>query len=222
MEIVDLSHRLHSGMQVYPGDPAVVIEPALHAETDWVNVLSVHMGSQSGTHIDSPFHVLNELATLDQIPLQRFIGKWVLVDATGLAPREVIPHERFAAHSYNEGDVVLVRTDWSDFFGSEKYLAHPFPSQESLQFLLDHNVRTIALDFLSLDRTPDNPSEATLENHYLWSNANGIIGENFTNFRSLSDATPFISLLPLNMGASDGGPVRAVAISDWNARSRLD
>jgi len=74
-------------------------------------------------------------------------------------------------------------------------------------------VRTIALDFLSLDMTPENSADAKLDNHYLWSRADGVIGENFTNFASLTNATPFISLLPLNMGASDGGPVRAVAIS---------
>ena len=218
MEIIDLSHQLHTGMQVYPGDPPVVIEPILHAETDWVNVLSVHMGSQSGTHIDSPFHVLNELATLDQIPLQRFIGRWSLVDATGLSPREAIPHERFTKAAYEEGSIVLVRTDWSRHFGTAEYLAHPYPTLESLQYLLDQGVRTIVLDFLSLDMTPENPADAKLENHYLWSKANGIIGENFTNLDKLTEATPFISLLPLNMGASDGGPVRAVALSSLSSR----
>ncbi len=218
MKIIDLSHPLHTGMQVYPGDPEVVIEPVLHVESDWVNVLSVHMGSQSGTHVDSPFHVLNELATLDQIPLQRFLGPWVLVDATGLAPRQAIPHERFTRETYTENSIVLIHTNWSNYFGTHQYLAHPYPNLESLQYLLDQGVRTIALDFLSLDRTPETASEATLENHYLWSRANGIIGENFTNFASLNTDTPFISLLPLNMGASDGGPVRAVALSSLGDR----
>ena len=214
MEIVDLSHPLHTGMQVYPGDPQVVIEPILHAETDWVNVLSVHMGSQSGTHVDSPFHVLNELPTLDQIPLQRFVGKWVLIDATGLSPRQSIPHECFTRENFEPDSIVLVRTDWSEHFGTSKYLEHPYPTLESLVFLLEKGVRTIALDFLSLDMTPANPADAKLDAHYLWSKAGGVIGENFMNLRSLTNATPFVALLPLNMGASDGGPVRAVALSD--------
>ena len=96
--------------------------------------------------------------------------------------------------------------------------SHPYPTLESLQYLLDQGVRTIVLDFLSLDMTPENPADAKLENHYLWSKANGIIGENFTNLGKLTGATPFISLLPLNMGASDGGPVRAVALSSLSSR----
>jgi kynurenine formamidase len=213
MAIVDCSHSLHSGMQVYPGDPLVTIAPALHAASDGVNVLSLHMGSQSGTHVDSPFHVRDDLATLDQLPLSRFIGRGIVVDATGLAPRQEIPHERFAAHDFTGTPIVLVRTDWSDHYGTDHYLAHPYPGVAALSWLLEQGVRSIALDFLSLDMTPDNPADAALTNHYLWSEAGGIIGENLTNLRSVTSETPFFSLLPLNLGASDGAPVRAVAFS---------
>ena len=37
--IVDLTHVLHSGIQVYPGDPQVEISQALNVEKDFVNVL---------------------------------------------------------------------------------------------------------------------------------------------------------------------------------------
>ena len=213
MTIVNCSHVLHTGMQVYPGDPTVTISPALHADVDGVNVLSLHIGSQSGTHVDSPFHVRNDLLTLDQLPLERFVGRCVVVDATGLAPRALIPHERFTAVDYGDASIVLVRTDWSDYFGTEHYLAHPYPSAESLRFLLDLGIRSIALDFLSLDCTPEDITAAQLTNHYLWSEAGGVIGENLTNLRSVTPATPYFSFLPLNLGASDGAPVRAVAYS---------
>ena len=39
----------------------------------------------------------------------------------------------------------------------------------------------------------------------------GIIGENFTNVKAITVARPHISMLPLNLGASDGAPVRAIA-----------
>ena len=213
MKIVDLSHEVRTGMQVYPGDPEVVIEPALNVDEHGVNVLSLHLGSQSGTHLDSPFHVLNELETLDKLDLSRFIGRACVVNATGLAPRSEIPHERFTDVSYSGCTIVLVRTDWSDHFGSEHYLAHPYPTLESLQYLLDLGIRTIALDFLSLDRTPENPKDATLENHYLWSRENGIIAENLTNLRNVDEQTPFASLLPIKLGASDGAWIRAIALS---------
>lgn len=216
MQIVDLSHELRSGMQVYPGDPQVVITSALNVDEHGVNVLSLHLGSQSGTHLDSPFHVLNELAPLDELDLRRFVGRACLVDATGLSPRSEIPHERFSTLDLANCSIVLVRTDWSDHFGTGTYLAHPYPSAASLEFLLARGISTIALDFLSLDRTPDDPADATLENHYLWCRANGIIAENLTNLRSVTAETPFVSLLPINLGASDGALIRAVALSGFD------
>ena len=213
MQIVDLSHELRSGMQVYPGDPEVVITPALNVDEHGVNVLSLHLGSQSGTHLDSPFHVLNELETLDELDLRRFVGRACVVDATGLGRRSEIPHERFSEVDYVGCSIVLVRTDWSDYFGTSTYLAHPYPSPSSLEFLLARGISTIGLDCLSLDRTPEDPGRITLENHYLWCRANGIIAENLTNLRSITAETPYVSLLPIKLGASDGALIRAVALS---------
>jgi len=110
--IVDLSHILHSGLQVYPGDPEVEIIQALNVENDYVNVLSVHMGSQSGTHIDSPYHVFTDGKKLSEIPLESFIGPGVVIDATGLNDRQEIPSERFTAIDVMHASIALIRTDW--------------------------------------------------------------------------------------------------------------
>lgn len=216
MQVVDLTHELRSGVQVYPGDPEVTMTPALTVGDHGVNVLSLHLGSQSGTHVDAPFHVLDELATLEELDLARFVGRAAVVDATGLDPRSEIPHRRFGETDYEGCSIVLVRTDWSDYFGTPTYLAHPYPAPSSLEFLLARGVSAIALDCLSLDRTPDDPGEACLDNHYLWCRANGIIAENLTNLRSVSAETPYVSLLPMRLGPSDGAPIRAIAFSGFD------
>ena len=79
----DLSHPLRSGMPVYPGDPQVAIAPALTVAVEGVNVLGLHLGSQSGTHVDAPYHVDDALPDLDALPLERFVGPAVLLDARG-------------------------------------------------------------------------------------------------------------------------------------------
>ena len=209
--IVDLSHILHSGLQVYPGDPEVEIIQALNVESDYVNVLSVHMGSQSGTHIDSPYHVFTDGKKLNEIPLESFMGPGVVIDATGLNDRQEIPSQRFTTTDLTHASIALVRTDWSQYFGTDKYKAHPYPNIESLEYLRSHGISTIALDFLSLDRTPADGEEFTLVNHYFWSEGNAIIGENFTNLAAIRVERPIVSMLPLNLGPSDGAPVRAIA-----------
>ncbi|NRQ40428.1 hypothetical protein HII36_52725, partial [Nonomuraea sp. NN258] len=97
MELVDLSVPIESGMPVYPGDPEVSIGPALTVARDGVNVLGLHLGSQAGTHVDAPFHIDDSLPTLDELPLSRFLGPAVVVDARGLAPGSPVGAEYFAA-----------------------------------------------------------------------------------------------------------------------------
>lgn len=212
MEIVDLSHVIETGMQVFPGDPEVCIQTALTVEDAGVNVLAVSMGSQSGTHVDSPFHVRNDLPTLDQITLDRFIGPFTLINASTVGTRETIPHELFEVVEKFE-PIVLVRTDWSDHFNTPHYLAHPVLSLATITYLLQQGVRTIGLDFLSLDATPHDVTTMTLDNHYCWSEAGGVIVENLTNLRSITTTTNWVSLLPLRLGATDGAPIRAIAFA---------
>jgi kynurenine formamidase len=169
------------------------------------------MGSQSGTHVDSPFHVFADGKKLSEVDLSHFVGTGVVIDATGLSDRQEIPTDRFTSTDVSGASIALVRTDWSQYFGSDKYLAHPFPNIESLEYLKNNGITTIALDFLSLDRTPGAGEDFTLVNHYFWSQGDGIIGENFTNLKAISVTRPHISMLPLNLGASDGAPVRAIA-----------
>jgi arylformamidase len=209
--IVDLSHVLRTGIQIYPGDPQVEISQALNVEKDFVNVLAVNMGSQSGTHVDSPFHVFADGKKLNEVDLSHFIGTGVVINATGLSNRQEIPTECFTGTDVQGATIAIVRTDWSQYFGTDRYLAHPYPNIESLDYLKKNGITTIALDFLSLDRTPGTGEDFTLDNHYFWSQGDGIIGENFTNIAAISVSRPLIIMLPLNLGASDGAPVRAIA-----------
>lgn len=210
MRIVDLSHELVTGMQVYPGDPAVSINEVLTVADDGVSVRSVHIGSQSGTHVDAPLHVLGDGLPLDALPLEQFLGPAHVVRALGLAENATIPDACFEGIPPGISKVI-VETGWSTHFGSPVYLRHPAPSIDALRHLLDHGVRTIALDVLSLDLTPSPGDEGSFANHWLWSAAGGVICENLNNVASIEVDDPWLSILPIHLGASDGAPVRAVA-----------
>ncbi|KAI9026984.1 cyclase family protein [Hyaloraphidium curvatum] len=213
--IVDLSFEIHTGMMVYPGDPEVEISQALTVGKDGVNVLRVHMGSQSGTHLDSPYHVDDSFAKLDELPLDRFLGRAVVVDARAYSrERSEIPWEAFrpVEAELGPGTIVLLRTDWSDrYFGTHKYLAHPYPSREAIERLVALGVRTIGLDVLSLDRTPDGGDDFSLVNHKVFAEPGGVIVENMTNLGAIDAPGALVSVLPLKLGPSDGAPIRAVA-----------
>lgn len=213
----DLSHPLRTGMPVYPGDPAVAVGPALTVAADGVNVLGLHLGSQSGTHVDAPFHVDDALPDLDALPLERFVGPAVLLDVREAAPRAELGARVLdrVADRLRPGVVLLVVTGWSRHWGTEEYLAHPWLSPGLSRRIVDLGVRTLGIDALSVDVTPDGGATA-LPSHQVLCGAHVVIAENLTGLAALLDAQRDgsmidVSLLPLRIEHGDGAPVRAVA-----------
>ncbi|AUG77857.1 cyclase [Kitasatospora sp. MMS16-BH015] len=155
--LLDLTHPVTSGMPVYPGDPEVLLEPALTTATAGVNVLALHLGSQSGTHVDAPYHVDVTWPTLDGLPLSLFTGPAVLADLRGLAPRTAVTPDQLAPalDLLTPGAVLLLATGWARHWGTDHYLAHPYLSPEAAAAIAAAGVRTVGMDALNIDRTPD-------------------------------------------------------------------
>lgn len=209
MELIDLSVPIASGMPVYPGDPDVAIGPALTAARDGVNVLALHLGSQSGTHVDAPFHVDDALPDLDELPLERFVGPAVTVDARGLGPGAPIGPGFFRGVT---GRIVLVATGWSAHWATPAYLDHPHLTEEAARLLVERGVRTVGIDALSVDPTPAEDFPA----HRVLCGAHAVIAENLTGLDRLLEAQAAgraveVSMLPIRLAGADGAPVRAVA-----------
>ncbi|WP_327067465.1 cyclase family protein [Kitasatospora sp. NBC_01250] len=241
--LIDLTHQVTTGMPVYPGDPEVALRPALTTDTAGVNVLSVHLGSQSGTHVDAPYHVDVTWPTLDGLPLSRFTGPAVVADLRALPARTPVTPDQLAPalERLTPGAILLLATGWPRFWGTERYLAHPYLTPEAAEAIVAAGVRTLGVDALSVDATPDpgpaDPAVAVLlaglaDEHdtapvaeapllaahriLLGAEGGGVIAENLTDLTALLEAQArekpiSLSLFPLRLAAADGAPVRAVA-----------
>ncbi|MFF5259320.1 cyclase family protein [Actinomadura viridis] len=218
VELLDLSVPVLSGMPVYPGDPEVVVAPALTVANSGVNVRRLHMGSQSGTHVDAPYHVDDLLPRLEDLPLERFTGPAVVADARGLPPRTPIGPEILPA-GLRPGVVLLIATGWSRHWGTADVLAHPYPAAETAEAIVAAGVRTVGIDALSVDRTPPpGDGEFSLDAHRVLCGAGAVIAENLTGLDRLLEAQADgrrveVSLFPIRL-EGDGAPVRAVARID--------
>lgn len=82
MKIIDLSMTLSSDMKVYPGDPEVKIEVVHDYEKESWRLRALTMGSHTGTHVDAFSHMHKDLESLDNIPLDRFMGQSMVVKET--------------------------------------------------------------------------------------------------------------------------------------------
>ncbi|WP_377269894.1 cyclase family protein [Peterkaempfera sp. SMS 1(5)a] len=214
--LVDLSVPVFTGMPVYPGDPEVSMAPALRAADDGVNVLRLHLGSQSGTHVDAPYHVDDTWPTLEGLPLDLFTGPAVVADVRGLEPAAAITPDHLAAAlpRLGPGVILVLCTGWAAHWETDRYAAHPWLTTEAAQAVVDTGTRTVAVDALSVD--PSLEAGTALPAHRILCGAGAVIAENLTNLGPVAEADAAgvpveLSLFPLRLTASDGAPVRAVA-----------
>lgn len=213
--VIDLSVPLNADTQVYPGDP--VLEFSVHStiERDGFHLLNVSMGSQTGTHVDAPFHFSETGLKIDEVPLDRFVGTGVIVDARAAGARGSIGWEYIApiANQITPGCIVILHTGWSAHFGTATYFDNPYLDAEACLRLIDLGVRTFAIDAINIDETPDETHPGVgFPVHHLIADVGGVICENMTNVAAIDFERPMISLLPLAFEAADGAPIRAVAI----------
>lgn len=214
IDLIDLSHPLTTGMQIYPGDPAVALRPAATIGEDGCNVTQVSMGSHSGTHADAPFHFFADGARIGDLPLDLFAGPAVVIDATGRADREPIDWTALRPYAGRlaPGTIALVRTDWSRHYGTARYLDHPYLTADAARGLVDLGVRTLGVDTLNPDETPDGThSGGGWPAHRTVLGAGGVIIENLCHLDLVDTSRAWFGAFPLPLHGADGAPVRAVA-----------
>ena len=235
----DLSVPLRTGMPVYPGDPEVRIASALTVEADGANVLSLGLGSHSGTHADAPLHVGDGWAALDELPLSLFGGVAEIVDVrdvarggaitaahlAGIAPAGSAGEPGKPGYRDSPEKILLLHTGCAAAWGTEEYLKHPWLEAAAAQLIVDRGYRAVGLDALSVDPSspgaPDgnqhgDPAGGGFPAHAILAGNGCIIVENLTGLEQVQRATDAGSdvelfLFPLNIPGADGAPIRAVA-----------
>ncbi|MBG0564555.1 cyclase family protein [Actinoplanes aureus] len=213
--VVDLSVPVGPGTQVYPGDPEVRFTRHATVGRDGYNLLHLDLGSQSGTHVDAPYHFRDDAPRIDELDLRLFTGPGALLDVRGMGARERITWEHLApaAGGLTPGTIVLLCTGWSAHYGTPAYYDHPYLDADACRRLLDLGIRTFCVDAVNLDETPDDrhPGDG-YPVHHLIAAAGGVIGENFRNLELVDFPSPLVSCLPIALEGADGAPVRAVAM----------
>src|SRR5262252_3112953 len=84
MTIYDVTLPISKDLAVFPGDPAIRIERKAQIGKNGAkcNVSRYSFGSHTGTHIDPPFHFIEDGITVDRLPLELLIGRARVVEVT--------------------------------------------------------------------------------------------------------------------------------------------
>ena len=112
------------------------------------------MGS-CGTYLDAPFHFVEDGADLANLPLQKLVLPGQIIDCTKVSPRGEITAGVLAEYEVRTGHAILLRTDFSKFWGTEEYRQHPFLVESGVTYLVEHKVGLVGIDGLILDDSRD-------------------------------------------------------------------
>jgi len=201
LKLVDLSHLIEDSMPVYPGDPKTDLVQIKYLSSDEYNNHRLSIGMHSGTHIDSPMHLLDSYQHVSELPLASFTGEGCVLDVRNQPVIELKP-EYDTTVKLNS--IVLLYTGFDKYYGTKEYYEnHPCMDIELCKFLIEKKVKMVGMDIPSPDIYPFEIHKFLLKN-------NIYILENLTNLDQLLDARFEVIAFPLRIKA-DSSITRAVA-----------
>ena len=211
-KIVDLSWEFTAETPIYPGDPEPSVTVATTLENEGYNLSTLVMGTQTGTHVDAPYHFSNSGETIDNMELDFFLGEAVVVRVTDKKADEAITLEDIEPYKEEicEGKIVLFNTNWYKTRGTDEFFHHPYVNGDVAKYLVDNGVRFIGIDTINADQTGGTEFPV----HDLFSEKRLMIGENWAFFDQIDFERPYIIALPMKLIGCDGSPERFADIAD--------
>ncbi|AGX44178.1 cyclase family protein [Clostridium saccharobutylicum] len=212
MKVNDLTHIISSNMPVFPGTEQPILEKVSTIEKDGFRESKITMCSHTGTHVDSPAHMLDDGNYLDELSIENFIGSAIIVDFSNQNKNLIeISDFKLYDEKINQVDFIILKTGWSKYWGqSNYYKGFPSLSEECAKWLSKFNLKGIGIDAISIDSI----ESTTFPIHKILMKKNIIIIENLTNIDSIINESFILSIMPLKNKDADGSPVRAISIEN--------
>lgn len=163
---IDLSVSVDTSTKSPPSTDLTVDLTRYHRGPGFWQVSSVSMGLHTGAHIDSPLHCYEDGITTAEIPLDRVCGDAVIIDCTNIGQSEPVDAKALeaAAKDVREGDIILIRTDWTDqAYGDfpHYFVDSPYLTVDAAEWLVSKRPSAVGFDFFEeyCARLPDFGSE---------------------------------------------------------------
>jgi len=104
--VIDLSKKIDSAIEIFSkenySDPALKITTWCTVEEQGYRVSEIHMGTQTGTHIDAPSHFINGGANLESLSPSDMIGRYLYIDLNSS------PDDRDITEIYNSEPAIFL------------------------------------------------------------------------------------------------------------------
>jgi len=206
MKIYDISMEISLKMPVYKGKkdkrPVFRTVSTLKTGTSYETRLDISL--HTGTHMDSPLHMIEGGENIESISLEQVITRCRVIDLTDV--EEKITKIDLETKEICENDFILLKTKNS----TENILEGNFIylDKTGAEYLRDKKIKGVGIDSLGIER--DQPAHET---HLTLFEAGIVILEGL-KLDQVDEGEYFLFAAPLKIKGVEAAPVRAVLISD--------
>ncbi len=214
MEMVDLSRVIYDGMPKIPMLPDVHVHQCFSlSKGHALNVTEISLPCHAGTHVDAPVHIVANGKSIEEIPLESFVGPGAVIPVQKKGGEEVTAKElEDSGVTVNRGDIVMLFTGWDAKFESPDYNLHPYLSVDAAEWLVNKGVKLFGIDCITVDLpTPLRPKDFKFPVHKTLLGNEVLIAENVTNLGRIVGKKSRILAFPLMIKGSDAAHARIVA-----------
>jgi kynurenine formamidase len=202
--------------------PKIILEPFNVHEIHGRSNTKISMPIHVGTHVDAPYHFDPDGITVDELPLEKVMGKAVRLDLRQRSKENTavtVDDIRSIVNAHKidlKGKIAVLQTGWAEkaFFLPSFYRDNPFLDEEASQWLVGQDVKAVALDHpVDAPLAPVvSPSPGDCPNHRCFL-GNGIpLIENLINLGTFDDLEFEMIAMPLKVFHCDGAPTRVIAM----------
>lgn len=195
VKIYDISQEVF-GCVVFPGDPAPKKQTlSSMAEGELYNLTALSMCAHNGTHVDAPYHFINDGKTIDKIALSSTIG-WAFVaewDGILTAKDAEAVLDTAAKLSADAAKRILLKGKTT-------------VSRDAAQVFADAGVALVGNESQTVG-----PEDAPMEVHRILLGSDAVLLEGI-RLQNVPEGVYWLNAAPLSLGGCDGAPCRAVLV----------
>lgn len=206
MKIYDISMTINEQMMVYKNveEKKPIITILKTYKENRYNESSITMDIHTGTHIDAPFHMIDNGETIESIPLEKLVTDCQVLDLTGI--KDGITRKHLQSKEISEGSFILLKTknSYTDSFDNNFI----YLKKSGAKYLADKKIKGVGIDALGIERGQKNH-----DTHTILMNQKIVIIEGL-RLKDILEGFYQMVALPLKIEGTDGAPARIILISE--------
>lgn len=210
-KIIDLSHSYDEKLTKYDDEDVALFRQKRFHQVHGYKETNINLDTHVGTHMDAPSHIFYGYKSIDELGIENFVGKALIVDVKTEGEIEETVLESYEKDISNV-DFLIFNTGWDRYWGEKKYYTHPYLSVKLAKKITEYpNIKAVGIDTFGVDKYGD----PFLEAHKTLLKENKIyIIENLCNLGLIVKKIVEIVALPLNIKGVEGGPARVIAMEE--------